>query len=423
MNVTTAVVEVLMPRLSDSMEEGTIATWHKASGDEVSVGDQIVDIETDKAVMTYEAESPGVLEIVVDEGTTVELGGLIARLLPAGMSFSDASNGDRKPVDRQPDTPGRQRPSEGSATAAMRSGNGASGGARVNASPVARRVAAEHSVDLLNVSGSGPNGRVVKRDVLAAVKASADEPPPVQPDRQSRPSSIASPAGKEDASTQQLSRLQQTIARRMALAKATQPEFTLETTVDMTEAVALREQIKSNVPTDVPSLNDLVVKASALALHEHPAANGSFIDESFELHSRVNIGIAVAAQDALIVPVIKDADEKSLGQIGRESRRLATQVRNGDITASDLNGGTFTVSNLGMFGIDRFTAILNPPQAAILAVGAVNKQPVFRSGEVVGRKVMALTLTCDHRILYGATAAEFLQEVRALLEGPWKLLL
>jgi pyruvate dehydrogenase E2 component (dihydrolipoamide acetyltransferase) len=217
--------------------------------------------------------------------------------------------------------------------------------------------------------------------------------------------------------------VQQTIARRMALAKSTQPEFTLESTVDMTDAVALREQIKRSVSSDLPSLNDLVIKASALALREHPVANGSFVDESFELHARINIGIAVATQDALIVPVIKDADEKSVGQIARESRRLAAQVRDGDVTASDLSGGTFTISNLGMFGIDRFTAILNPPQAAILAVGAVNEQPAFRSGEVVGRKLMALTLTCDHRILYGATAAEFLREVRALLEDPWRLLL
>jgi pyruvate dehydrogenase E2 component (dihydrolipoamide acetyltransferase) len=424
MSATTAVVEVLMPRLSDSMEEGTITAWHKASGDDVSHGDEIVDIETDKAVMTYEAEASGVLEIVAGEGTTVKLGGVIGRLLPPRAEPPATSNGHKEPPERGPGPAAQRQPSAARPTPAQPLSNGVTSGGRVNASPVARRVAADLSVDLVDVTGSGPNGRVVKRDVLAAARPTADADHLARTTQGTRAAAPTdAPASTDQTSTRQISRVQQTIARRMALAKSTQPEFTLESTVDMTDAVALREQIKRSVSSDLPSLNDLVIKASALALREHPVANGSFVDESFELHARINIGIAVATQDALIVPVIKDADEKSVGQIARESRRLAAQVRDGDVTASDLSGGTFTISNLGMFGIDRFTAILNPPQAAILAVGAVNEQPAFRSGEVVGRKLMALTLTCDHRILYGATAAEFLREVRALLEDPWRLLL
>jgi pyruvate dehydrogenase E2 component (dihydrolipoyllysine-residue acetyltransferase) len=424
MSATTAVVEVLMPRLSDSMEEGTITAWHKASGDDVSHGDEIVDIETDKAVMTYEAEASGVLEIVAGEGTTVKLGGVIGRLLPPRAKPPATSNGRQEPPERGPGPAAQRQPSAARPTPAQPLGNGVPSGGRVNASPVARRVAADLSVDLVDVTGSGPNGRVVKRDVLAAARPTADADHLARMTQGTRAAAPTdAPASTDQTSTRQISRVQQTIARRMALAKSTQPEFTLESTVDMTDAVALREQIKRSVSSDLPSLNDLIIKASALALREHPVANGSFVDESFELHARINIGIAVATQDALIVPVIKDADEKSVGQIARESRRLAARVRDGDVTASDLSGGTFTISNLGMFGIDRFTAILNPPQAAILAVGAVNAQPAFRSGEVVGRKLMALTLTCDHRILYGATAAEFLREVRALLEDPWGLLL
>jgi pyruvate dehydrogenase E2 component (dihydrolipoamide acetyltransferase) len=399
--VATAVVEVLMPRLSDSMEEGTITAWHKGNGEQVARGDPIVDIETDKAVMTYESEASGVLQIVAPEGFTVALGGLIATL-----------------------SPGDPAPSAPFPRAAAHSGNGGAK-ARVNASPVARRVAAAHSVDLTDLSGSGPNGRIVKRDVLAATDtpSAASRAAPVNASSEREPDGETPTSSAAGSDIRQISRLQQTIARRMSLAKSTQPEFTLEATADMTDAVSLRGMIKSNVPSDVPSLNDLVVKAAALALREHPVANGSFVDGTFELHRDINIGIAVAAQDALVVPVINRADKKSLGQIGRESRRLAAVVRTGEITAGDLSGGTFTISNLGMFGIDRFTAILNPPQAAILAVGAISEQPVFQSGEVVGRKLMSLTLTCDHRILYGATAAEFLQGVRSLLEAPWRLVL
>jgi pyruvate dehydrogenase E2 component (dihydrolipoamide acetyltransferase) len=231
---------------------------------------------------------------------------------------------------------------------------------------------------------------------------------------------------KGDVTVQELSRTQQVIARRMAESKATVPEFTISTDVDMEGAVELRGQLKAAVENTggaVPSYNDMVVKAAAIALREFPRANGSYKDGHFELYSRVNIGVAVAAQEALIVPTVFDADRKSLGEIARDSRALAERVRAGAVTPPELSGGTFTVSNLGMFGVTEFVAVINPPQAAILAVGKMEPRAVVRDGEIVARNTMSLTLACDHRILYGADAAEFLARIKALLEQPIALAL
>jgi len=223
----------------------------------------------------------------------------------------------------------------------------------------------------------------------------------------------------------ELTKLQQVIARRMAESKATAPHFYLETEIDMSAAVAARARIKAMTPEGevVPSFNDMVVKACAIALRSHPLANGSYKDGRFELYSRINVGIAVAADDALVVPTIFDADRRSLGEIGRETRRLAERVREGTVTPPELAGGTFTVSNLGMFGIDEFSAVINTPQAAILAVGAIKERPAVRNGEIVIAQLMDVTLACDHRILYGADAAQFLARIRALLEEPLSLAL
>jgi pyruvate dehydrogenase E2 component (dihydrolipoamide acetyltransferase) len=229
---------------------------------------------------------------------------------------------------------------------------------------------------------------------------------------------------KGETTQQELTRLQKTIARRMAESKATAPEFVLNVEVDMEEAVALRKQLKVAAGDQpAPSFNDFVIKASALALSDFPRANGAYRDGQFELYSRVNVGVAVAGQDALVVPTVFDADAKSIGQIARESRAVAERVRAGVVTPPELSGGTFTVSNLGMFGIKRFTAVINPPQAAILAVGALEPRPVVRDGKVTVRNMMELTLACDHRILYGADAAEFLGRIREYLEQPLKLAL
>ncbi len=303
-------------------------------------------------------------------------------------------------------------------------------------------MAREQGIDLHLIDGTGPGGRVVKSDVEDAAKAgtaklSADAPgaeapgsapepgePKAAPSAQSPTLPLPPPAqtgtAKGDITIQELTRIQQVIARRMAESKATVPEFTLRSEIDMEGCVKLRSELKA-LGGEVPSYNDMVVKACALALREFPRANGSYKDGKFELHSRVNVGLAVAATDALVVPTIFDADQKSLREIARESKALAEKVRAGTVAPPELSGGTFTVSNLGMFGVTDFTAVINPPQAAILAVGALAPRAVVRDGELVARNTMGVTLACDHRILYGADAAQFLARIRELLEQPLAL--
>jgi pyruvate dehydrogenase E2 component (dihydrolipoyllysine-residue acetyltransferase) len=451
------MADVAMPRLSDSMEEGTILKWLKSDGDEVSRGDELVEIETDKANMTYEADQDGTLSIVAQEGDTLAVGETIARIGEGG-SENGAAPAEREaeeggdeggggeaetatataepPAESRDEEPPEEReePSREESPQPVEGGNG-----RIKASPVARRMARELGLELGNVQGTGPGGRIVKADVEAASKGDGaqaapaepkEAPPAEEPEREERkapPAVVSGDAetGKGETSTQDLTRLQQTVARRMAESKATAPDFVLNIDVDMEEAVDLRKRLKAAATEgqSVPSFNDFVVKACALALVDFPRANGAYRDGKFELYSRVNVGVAVAGQDALVVPTVFDADRKSLGQISRETRALAERVRAGAITPPELSSGTFTVSNLGMFGIQSFVAVINPPQAAILAVGAMTPTPVVRDGEVVVRNIMRITLSCDHRILYGADAAEFLGRVRERLENPLQLAL
>ncbi len=459
--------DVVMPRLSDSMEEGTILKWLKAEGDEVTRGDELVEIETDKATMTYEADSAGTLSIVAQEGDTLPIGEVIARIGAGGEAA--AGGGARAEATQQAEASGNGGPAEAppaaapAATAeppaaapeperqpaAAESGAAApsadGNGGRAKASPVARRIAREQGIDLSALQGTGPGGRIVKADVEAAASGAPQAAAPQAAPAEAAPAAPAAPAAepqaapaaavpppapasiaetgtaKGDVSVQELTRTQQVIARRMAESKATVPEFTIATDVDMEGAVELRKQLKAAAETvsgAVPSFNDMVVKASALALREYPRANGSYKDGRFELYSRVNVGVAVAAQEALVVPTVFDADRKSLGEIARDSRTLAERVRANAVTPPELSGGTFTVSNLGMFGVTEFSAVINPPQAAILAVGKMEPRAVVRDGEIVARNIMTITLVCDHRILYGADAAEFLARIKALLEHP-----
>ena len=399
-----------MPRLSDSMEEGTIIKWLKGNGDAVARGDELVEIETDKATMTYEADTDGVLQIVAGEGDTLPVGEVIARLNGKGEA-SEVSDQAPESTPEEEAPPAQAPPAEAQpAEAPPPPSPQRDGGERVKASPIARRMAQERGLDLSSLSGSGPGGRIVKADVEGAKREAAPAAEPAAAPE-------AQPAGKGETELVDLTRTQALIARRMAESKATVPDFTLQMDIDMEAAVAMRAQLKA-VADVVPSFNDMVVKACALALREFPRANGSYKDGRFELHARINIGVAVAAQDALIVPTIFDADRKSLGEIARLARELAGKVRDATVTPPELSGGTFTVSNLGMFGITNFTAVINPPQAAILAVGAIEERPVVREGTLVARHRMAVTLACDHRILYGADAAQFLARVRDLLENP-----
>ncbi len=420
--------EIVMPRLSDTMEEGTILRWLKQNGEEVRRGEELVEIETDKATMSYESDQQGVLQTIAREGDTLAVGELIARV--GGGETATAAAAEQPAVATA--AAGRQGHAAASATGATVGSNARAGapsgatsptplGERVRASPLARRIARERGVELSTLTGSGPGGRIVKADVLTAGEAAVPSTPsaPLQP----TPTLADVVTAKGETTTAELSRMQQTIARRMAESKATIPDFTLQADVDMEECVKLRTELKRISAEQSPTYNDMVVKACALALHEHPRANGSYRDGVLQMHSRVNVGVAVAAQDALVVPTVFDAEEKSLGEIARETRALAQRVREATITPPELGGGTFTVSNLGMYGIRSFTAIINPPQAAILSVGSVQRRAVVREEQLLARHTMTLTLVCDHRILYGADAAEFLARIRELLEAPAALTL
>jgi pyruvate dehydrogenase E2 component (dihydrolipoamide acetyltransferase) len=432
------MADVVMPRLSDSMEEGTILTWLKKVGDEIAVGDEIVEIETDKANMAYESDVAGTLtEILAEEGATLPIGTPIARVGDSGEGSSASAAGPvageipagedvasfSGPPPRHPQADAVETAEGSSATEKAPAANGA----RVKASPVAKRMAKEKGIDLTTITGSGPDGRIVKKDVKKAV-AAGDAGAKVSSSAKATTLPVAAEApetAKGQTSYEDLSKLQSTIARRMSESKATAPHFYLEAEIDMSRAVEARKRIKKLAAEGdvVPSFNDMVVKAGALALREHPRANGAYRDGRFELYSRVNVGVAVAAQDALVVPTVFDADRKGLRQIATESRALAQRVRDGQITPPELSGGTFTVSNLGMYGIDNFSAVINTPQAAILAVGAIKERPVVRDGELTGAHILKVTLACDHRILYGAPAAEFLARIRSLLEEPLSLAL
>jgi pyruvate dehydrogenase E2 component (dihydrolipoyllysine-residue acetyltransferase) len=450
------MVDIVMPRLSDSMEEGTVLRWLKSVGDEVAVGDELVEIETDKANMVYEADAAGtVVEIMAQEGDTLPVGDTIARVGDASevVSGNGGGAGAASPAGRAGDettaeAPGADQPAIGlqepagaappapppapATPAATPSPAAVGGDGRVKASPIAKRIARDRGLDLHGLAGSGPGGRIVKADVERAldrgVAAPAEAP--------AAPAPVAAPAGptpgvsekpetaKGQVEVVELTKLQQTVARRMAESKATAPHFYLQAEFDMTAAVEGRKKLKAMAKEGeaVPTFNDMAVKACALALREHPRANGAYRDGRIELYSRINVGVAVAAQDALVVPTVFDADLKGLRQISTETRALASRVRDGSITPPELSGGTFTVSNLGMYGISNFSAVINTPQAGILAIGELKAKPVvIDSGEIEARQLMGVTLACDHRILYGADGAQFLARVRELLEEPLAL--
>ena len=428
---------IVMPRLSDSMEEGTILTWMKQVGDEVAVGEEIVEIETDKANMAYESDVVGTLtEILAQEGETLPIGAPIAVVGERDEAHEEDAKGPGSAEDAEGPgsaaagpvadaTPtvlggGAASAPRGTPASAPPAGEGREGTGRVKASPLARRIARDRGVELSTVEGSGPGGRIVRRDVEGSPSAGGAPMGVI---------GATGPAAGETAkgvtTYKDLTRLQQVVARRMAESKATAPHFYLQAEIDMSAAVAARGRLKALTPEGgvVPSFNDMVVKACALALREHPLANGAYRDGRFELHSRVNVGVAVAARDALVVPTVFDADRKGLREIAMDTRELAGKVRDGSVTPPELSGGTFTVSNLGMYGVSSFSAVINSPQAAILAVGAITERPVVRDGEITTAHLLGVTLACDHRILYGAPAAEFLARIRSLLEEPVALAL
>lgn len=473
------MAELTMPRLSDTMEEGTIGRWLKQPGDQVQKGDILLEIETDKATMELESYDSGTLQkILVQEGQTVPIGETIAIIgegeaEPVGTTATGPSNESAAVTESQPthaepraamptdeggsDAVARttQPPSEAQgmhrSPASQVPGNGHAVEDRIIASPVARRLAEEYGIDLRQVEGTGPGGRIIKENVEALYQqhqttpAPAAAPPkPAPSPKKAEPAELAAPrpapapkpaaAPAPTAATQPIgeivpmTRMRRAIARRMTEAKPGIPHIYVTTEVDMADALQWRAQInESGVAPVKISVNDLVIKATAKALRAFPVVNSSYAAGSdgqpgFVQHAQINISVAIAIAEGLMAPAVIDADKKSLGIIAAEVKELATRAREGKIKPNELEGGTFTVSNLGMYDVVEFGMIITPPQSAALAVGAVRKVPVVRDDEIVPGEMMRITVSVDHRIVDGATAAQFLQELKRLLESPLSLL-
>ena len=399
-----------MPKLSDSMADAVILKWLKSAGESFARGEALLEVETDKATVVYEAEADGKLEeILVLEGASASVGQPIATLAGGDGAVSQP---DEAAATKGASAPVEVLAGRASATVQVPVTNGGSAQARPNATPVARRTARELGLSLHGLVGTGHGGRITADDVRqAASSASATSVPPVL-------------SGRGEVTVLEPTPTQATIARRMAHSAATIPVFTVSTDADVSQIVAQRKIAREADAAQTPSLNDFVVKAAALTLREFPRFNASWVNERVELYSRVNIGVAVATEDALLVPVIAEADQRTLSEIAAETRRLADAARNRTLRPEELHDATFTVSNLGMFGVRAFTAIVDAPQAAILAVGGVRREPAEGgAGDVVFRDVMTLTLSCDHRVVYGADGARFLSRLRELLEQPLALAL
>jgi len=400
-----SAVEIVMPKLSDAMEEGTIVRWLKDVGDHVEIGDELVEVETDKATVIYEAEVAGLLSaILVQVGEAQQLGGPIAQL---GGSAVAAAPGVA-----------------GVATAAP----AANGQSRPPATPVARRRARELGIELASLRGTGPRGRIRLADVESAADrapaAAQAATPAAAPAPVAAGETPAAGGGRGASERLPLTSTQRVIAQRMAETIATVPHFRLAAEVDFSEILRLRKRLRTAVGNAAPTVNDIVVALAARALREHPAINSSYAGDAIERYERVNVGIAVARPGALLVPVVRDADRRSLGEIARETAALIERVRTSSTTPADLADGTFTVSNLGMYGISAFDSIINAPEAAILSVGAAQPRAlVDDDGVVTSRPFATLTLACDHRAVYGADGAAFLARLRALLESPEVLVL
>ncbi len=427
--------EVTMPRLSDTMEEGTIAHWFKQPGDTINKGDILGEIETDKATMDLESYDAGVLEqILVPEGETVPIGQPIAIIGTGAGTQASPKQEQLVKASSQASAPATQSdqpaPAVNAQSESATTGNGTAG---VKASPLARRIAEEHHIDLHRVQGTGPGGRIVRDDIQEVLEQRGDAATPSAPaaptpkpaaPAQAAPAAAAPGAPPPDAEIVKLSRVQMLIARRLTESKQTIPHFYVSSEVDMTDILVIRQIINATAGEEgvKVTVNDLIIKACALALEKFPEVNSSLKEDSFVRYKHINVGMAVDAPSGLVVPVIRDANTKGVRSIARESKALVAKARNNKLTPADLEGGTFSVSNLGMMDASNFIAVINPPQAAILAIAATRKQFVPIDGQPVIRDLMTMTMSTDHRILSGAAVARFLQEVKQLLQNPYSLL-
>ena len=438
------ITKVIMPKLSDAMETGKVIKWIKKEGDSVKGGDVIAEVETDKANVEIEAFGSGVLrKIVVGEGGQVPVGNLIGVIAEPSDDISNLAASAPSPAAAAAPAPAKAAPalpamesykSEPATTSVVpmspvpaATAGASAGGGRVKASPLARKVAAQSGVDLRLVQGSGPGGRIVRRDVEAAGTAPATAPPVVRPAAAApaaaaRPAFVIPPRTGAEFEDQPLSPMRAVIAKRMPLSKGPIPHFYVTSEVAMDRAWALRADLNALEGQPKVSVTDLIIKACALALLKNPGVNAQLQGQAIRVFHRAHIGIAVALDEGLITPVLRDCDAKPLSQIAFEARDLAERARGGKLRAQEMSGATFSVSNLGMFDVEEFSAIINPPEGAILAVGSVVEKPVAEGGQIrVGRR-MKMTISCDHRVMDGAMGARFLQDVKRLLEEPLRLL-
>jgi pyruvate dehydrogenase E2 component (dihydrolipoyllysine-residue acetyltransferase) len=434
--------QVVMPKLSPTMEEGQLSRWLKKEGDKVSMGEPLAEIDTDKATMEMQALSSGVLrKILVAEGESAPLGQPIAvigepdedisELLKAGPAkqaapaveeAAEPPESDAAPAPAQTEAPAKPEV----ATDGKKDGTPASGG-RMLVSPIAARMAAEAGVNLSSLQGSGPGGRIVKRDIEAAMSeqkaaATTTKTPTLRlmPSGKAEKGATYGPSAYRD---EPLSEMRRTIAKRLVTSLGPVPHFFLTTEIEMDRAADMRQQINTLYPDSKVSINDIIVKIAAVALIQHPQVNASFQDKTVRFYEHADIGVAVATENGLITPVIRAAELKSLVDIAAEVRELAGRARARKLKPEEYMGATFSISNLGMFGIDEFTAVINPPEAAILAVGAMAPKAVVREGEIEIRQMMRVTMSCDHRVVDGAVGAQFLQTFKQILENPLYLFL
>lgn len=425
--IPAGVEIVTMPRLSDTMEEGTVASWLKKVGDAVEEGDILAEIETDKATMEFESFYSGtLLHIGIDEGGSAPVDSVLAIIGPAGTDVSAVLSGASAPAAAAPAAPKEvvevksEAPAAApaAATPAAEAAEVTPSNTRIFASPLAKKLAKEKGLDLSTVKGSGEHGRIIRRDVeqaqvVAAPAASAKAQPVAAP--------VVAASGVENKESVKNSQMRKVIAKRLSESKFTAPHYYLTVEVEMDEAKAARQQI-NQLPDTKVSFNDMVLKASAMALLKHKQVNTTWSDEATIINHHVHLGVAVAVEDGLVVPVIKHADQLSFTQLGATVKDMAGRARNKKLTPAEMEGSTFTVSNLGMFGIEEFTSIINQPNSAILSVGAIIEKAVIRDGAIVPRSMMKLTLACDHRTIDGATGAQFLQTLKMYLEHPVTLL-
>ncbi|MGB5273416.1 MAG: 2-oxo acid dehydrogenase subunit E2 [Flavobacteriaceae bacterium] len=422
-------VEIIkMPRLSDTMEEGTVATWLKKVGDTVEEGDILAEIETDKATMEFESFYSGtLLYIGIQEGGTAPVDTVLAVIGPKGTDV-DAVLKAKPASDKVADSAPQQE-TVAPAAESTQATKIVADGKRIFASPLAKKIASDKGINLAEVTGSGDHGRIVKKDVenfspaqqpstQAAAQKTAE---PAGSPKAGAPAPVNLPVGTEGSEEVKNSQMRKTIAKRLAESKFTAPHYYLMIEVDMDNAITSREQINSLPDTKV-SFNDMVVKACAMALKKHPQVNTSWNGDTTRYNQHIHVGVAVAVEDGLVVPVLRFTDQMTLTQIGASVKDLAGRARNKKLTPNEMEGSTFTVSNLGMFGILEFTSIINQPNSAILSVGAIVERPVVKNGQIAVGNTMKLSLACDHRTVDGATGAQFLQTLRAYLENPVTML-